>query len=476
MRKAELDLCYLPATEAIAKFKSRELSPVDLTKALIKRTEEANPKLNALTYTFFDEALKAARGAEAKYKKTKGSRPRPLEGVCVSIKDFHSVKGRITTYGSKAYEGFKPDQTAPTVDRLFKAGAILLARTTTPEFAHSGITKSPLWGITRNPWGTKYTPGGSSGGASASIAAGMTTIADGTDGGGSCRIPASFGGCVGYKPPFGRNPLDHEHPLENLLHYGPVVRSVGDAALMQNVMSGQHVVDMCSLREKLVLPDQFESVRGMKIAFSMDLGFFEIAEDVQKNTLDAVRAFKRLGAKVEEVDVGWKWGALDTWLTRWEGCFAGLIGRDILPRWQYEMTPWCAQIARNGLAHSADRFYNTNAGRAEQWSTLGPILEKYDALICPTLAVSALPVEHDDMGTDLTINGKSVNNYLGWTLTWCFNNMAWCPVMSVPSGFGATGMPTGLQIVGRTFDDPTVFRLAAAFEQARPWLDKRPKI
>ena len=168
----------------------------------------------------------------------------------------------MTTYGSKAYEGHKPAVTAPTVERLFKAGATLLARTTTPEFAHSGITKSPLWGVTRNPWGTANTPGGS---------AGMTTIADGTDGGGSCRIPAAFGGCVGYKPPFGRNPLDHEHPLENLLMYGPIVRSVGDAALMQNVMSGQHVVDQCSLREKLTLPEQFESIRGMKIAFSMVL-------------------------------------------------------------------------------------------------------------------------------------------------------------------------------------------------------------
>ena len=475
MKKADLDLCYMTATDAIQKFKARELSPVELCKALIKRNEEIGPKLNATTYTFFDRALKAARQAEAKYKNTKGRRLRPLEGICVGIKDFHSVKGEITTYGSKAYENFKPDQTAPTVERLLKAGAILTSRTTTPEFAFSGITKSPLWGITRNPWNTKCTPGGSSGGAAASIAAGLTTIADGTDGGGSCRIPASFSGCVGYKPPFGRNPLDREHPLENLLHYGPIVRSVGDAALMQNVMSGQQVADMCSLREKQILPETFESIRGMKIAFSMDLGFLEIADDVQKNTKDAVTALRRLGAKVEEVDVGWNWGALDTWMTRWEGAFGGLIG-DLLPRWRYEMSPFCLKIAEAGLMHSAARFYHTNAGRLEQWQTLGPILEKYDALVCPTLAVSSLPVEHDDGGTDLTINGKSVSNYVGWSSTWAFNNMAWCPVMSVPSGFGKGGMPTGLQIVGRTFDDPTVFQIASAFEKSRPWLGTRPKI
>lgn len=475
MKKADLDLCYLSASEALEKFRNRELSPVELCKALIQRNEEVGDKLNATTYTFFERALKEARIAEGKYAKPKSRRVRPLEGLTVGIKDFHSVKGEITTYGSKAYEGHKPDQTAPTVERLLKAGAILFSRTTTPEFAYSGVTRSPLWGITRNPWDRNCTPGGSSGGASASIAAGLVTICDGTDGGGSCRIPASLAGVVGYKPPFGRNPLDREHPLENLLHYGPITRSVADAALMQNVMSGQHVADMCSLRESQTLSDTWESIRGMKIAFSMDLGFMEIAPDVQKNTRDAVTALKRLGAKVEEVDVGWNWGALDTWMTRWEGAFGGLIG-DLLPRWRYEMSPFCLRIAEQGLQHSAERFYHTNAGRDEQWQTLGPILEKYDALICPTLAVSSLPVDHDEASTSYTINGKSIDPYVGWSTTWAFNNMAWCPVMSIPSGFGDRGMPTGLQIVGRTFDDPTVFRIATAFEKSRPWRGERPKL
>ena len=475
MTKDELDLCYLSANEAIKKFKTRELSPVELCNALIARNESIGKKLNATTYTFFENALKKAQQAERAYKKNKGSNPKPLEGICVSIKDFHDVKNEITTYGSKAFEYNKPDKSAPTVDRLFKAGAIMISRSTTPEFAHSGITKSPLWGITRNPWGLKNTPGGSSGGAAALIAAGLTTIADGTDGGGSCRIPASFSGCVGYKPPFGRNPLDAGHPLENLLHYGPITRSVADAALMQNVMSGQHVSDMCSLREKQKIPLEPKGIEGLKLAFSMDLGFFEIASDVRKNTRSAITALRRAGATVEEVEVNWNWGTLDTWMTRWEGAFGGLIG-DILPRWHYEMTPWCAQIAQNGLNHSASRFYKTNAGRQEQWNSLGPILEKYDALVCPTLAVSSLPVGHNDTGTDLKINGKNVDNYLGWTLTWCFNNMAWCPVMSVPSGFGSSGMPTGLQIVGRTFDDQSVFRIASALESIKPWSAKKPKI
>ena len=475
MKKADLDLCYLTAAQAIEKFKSRELSPVDVVKAQIARAEAVEPKLNATTYTFFDEGLKAARAAEAKYKKSKGAKPRPLEGLTIGIKDFHDVKGQITTYGSKAFEHHRPTQSAPTVDRLFKAGAIMLARTTTPEFAHSGITQSPLWGVTRNPWNLRCTPGGSSGGASASIAAGTLTLTDGTDGGGSCRMPAAFAGCVGYKPPFGRNPSDQGHPLETLLVHGPITRSVGDAAMMQNVMSGYHRSDQASLKEKYTLPDEFESVRGMKIAYSMDLGFFEIAPDVQKNTLDTIKALRRAGAKVEEVDLGWDWGIYDHWYVRWEGAFAGLIG-DILPRWRFEMTPFCLKIAENGLQHSAARFYRTNAGRAEQWSKLDAVLSKYDAMLCPTVACSSLPVTHDDDGTDFEINGKQLNNYLGYSMTWSFNSMNWCPVMSVPSGFGDGHMPTGIQICGRTFDDLTVFRIAAAIERSRPWIQERPKI
>ncbi len=475
MKESDIDLCYISATDALAKFKSKSLSPVELTKVLIKRCKEVNPALNAITENYFGEALLNAQASEKKYIKTKSSRLKPLEGIPIAIKDFHSVKGKLTTYGSKAFENHTADNTAPTVERLLKAGANLLFRTTTPEFAYSGLTRSPLWGITRNPWNTDCTPGGSSGGAGAAIAAGMTTLADGTDGGGSCRIPAAFSGCVGYKPPYGRNPGDREHPLESLLVYGPITRTVSDAALMQNVTMGSHVADMTSLPRADELPANFEPVKGMKIALSINLGFYEISPDVEKNTRAMATALRRMGAKVEEVDVGWNWGVLDTWYTRWEGAFGGLVG-DLLPRWKYEMTPFCAGIAERGLAHSASRFYKTNAGRAAQWKTLGPILDKFDALICPTLAVSSLPNTHDEAGTDFTINGKPINNYLGWTLTFPFNNLNWCPVMSIPSGFGQNNMPTGLQICGKTFDDKSVFKVANALEKARPWSETRPNL
>ena len=232
MASADLELCYLSASEALERFRARTLSPVELLDAQIARTQAVNPKLNAITYDYFDRAREQAKKAEAKYGKTDG-RLRALEGVPVAIKDFHAVKGEITTLGSKIFEDFRPDYTAPTVDRLLRAGAIMHMRSTSPEFAHSGATHSPLWGVTRNPWNLEYTPGGSSGGAGAVVAAGMATLADGTDGGGSIRIPASACGLFGYKPPFGRNPLDRDHPFETILHYGPIVRTVADAALMQ---------------------------------------------------------------------------------------------------------------------------------------------------------------------------------------------------------------------------------------------------
>jgi len=475
MAKLDLDLCYLTATEAIAKFKSRELSPVELTEALITRSTAVNAKLNVLTELKADTAIKAARAAEARYRNHKSGRARPLDGVPVAIKDFHLIKGEISTLGCKAYANFRATQSAPTVDRLLKAGAILLSRTTTSELAHSGITNTPLWGVSRNPWDPKYTCGGSSGGAGAVVAAGMTTIADGTDGGGSVRIPSAINGVFGFKPPFGRNPLDAEHPLETLLHYGPITRSVADATLMQNVMSGQHVLDICSLREECVLPDTFESIRGLKIAFSMDLGYFEVAEDVQKNTRAAVATLKKLGAKVEEVDVGWNETVLDAWQTWWEGLFAGLCA-DLLPRWRHHMTPMVNYLLERGLTYSAARLYKSNLVRGWMYQKLGPILEKYDALVCPTTAVSCLDAEHNDLATDFTINDRRVPAYVGWAMTYPFNLMSWCPVASVPTGFGATSMPTAMQIVGRTFDDHTVFRIASAFETAQPWRGVRPKI
>ncbi|HVB79809.1 MAG TPA: amidase family protein [Candidatus Binataceae bacterium] len=474
MSDPNLDLCYMTATEAIAAFKARSLSPVELLKAIIARCEQLQPKVNALTYTYFDRALEQAKAAEARYA-GRGGQPRPLEGVTVAIKDFHPVKGEITTFGSKMYRDYRPDYTAPTVQRLLDAGAIMHCRTTTPEFAHTGVTASPLWGITRNPWNLEYTPGGSSGGAGAALAGGMTTLADGTDGGGSIRIPASATGVVGYKPPFGRNPLDSAHPLETILHYGPMAREVADAALMQNIMSGPHLDDICSLREKILLPELFEDIKGSKIAYSLDLGFYSVDPEVRRNTLAAVEVFKSLGCRVEEVNVGWNWGVANAWATYWAGLFAGLLGGE-LPRWRYEMTDALVRIIESGLTLSAEHFYRINLVRGEMYRTLGPILENYNVLICPTLALPAVKHDHNPADSNFTIAGEKVPASIGWFMTLPFNLVSQCPVIAVPTGFATSGIPTGMQIVGKTFDDLSVFRAAAAYEKVHPWRAKRPAI
>jgi amidase len=474
MAAADLDLCYITATKAIAAFKKKSLSPVELLKALIARSKAVNPKVNAVTYDFFDRALKQAKEAETRYAKTDG-RLRPLEGVPVGIKDFHPVKGEITTFGSQLYKNFRPDNTAPTVERLLDAGAIMHMRTTTPEFAHSSATHSPLWGITRNPWNTDYGPGGSSGGSGAALAAGMTTIADGTDGGGSVRIPSSACGLVGYKAPFGRNPVDREHPFETLMHYGPMARSVADCALMQNVMSGAHPADACTLRDRIDLPVKpTPPIKGWHIAFTMDWGYFEVDKEVQKNTRVALDVFRSLGATVEEIKTGWDWSILDAWMVHWEGLFAGLAG-ELQPR-HYEMDPFLVRVLERGLALSAARFYRANLVRGNMYKTLAPIFERCNVLVVPTLAVPAVKAEHSNADTEFRINGKKVYPYLGWQMTYPANLIHQLPAISVPSGHASTGVPTGIQIIGKTYDDLSVFQAAYAFEAANSWWKRRPKL
>ncbi|MDP6430533.1 MAG: amidase [Rhodospirillales bacterium] len=467
------DLCYLSAGEALARFSARTLSPVELMQAVVARSEAVNPKLNAFTYTFFELALAQARAAEERYAKGEA---RALEGLPLAIKDFHAVAGEITTLGSKIFEHNRPERTAPTVARLLDAGAIMHCRTTTPEFAHSPVTRSPLWGVTRNPWNLDYTPGGSSGGAGAALAAGMTFLADGTDAGGSVRIPASASGIVGYKPPFGRNPLDRDHPLESLLHYGPLTRSVDDAALMQNVMSGAHPDDICSLRQEITIPERLEGIKGWKIALSMDLGFFEVAPEVRENTLAAAAAFRDMGCTVEEVALDWSYAIHDPYLQYWEGMAATTLAQ-YLPEWRAEMDPYMAAIIANGAGHKAATQYNCNLVRGEMYQALAPILEQYDVLICPALSTPSVLAEHDLADASFRINGKLTEAYLGWNMCYPFNMVSQCPVICVPNGRSPeTGVPIGLQIAARSFDDLRVFRAAAAFEAARPWHGARPDL
>jgi amidase len=474
MSSSDSELLFVSAAEALAAFRARKLSPVELMRAMIDRAEAVNPRLNAITLPYFDQALAGAKEAEARYM-GKGGAPRALEGLPLAAKDMSHIEGEPVSMGSWSYETYRSDHTSPGIGRLLAAGAIMHMRTTTPDMGFSGITRSPRYGISHNPWNPDYTPGGSSGGSAAAVAAGMTVIADGTDGGGSIRIPASACGLVGYKAPAGRNPNDRTLPLEPLITTGPITRTVGDAALMQNVMSGPHPDDLLSLRERLVLPEKYDAVKGCRIAYSPDLGSYAIEESVARNTKAALEVFRSLGCEVEEVAVPWTTANLECWKTYWEGLYATLM-KDMLPQYRDRLDPFVVGIVERGLERSAVDLYATTMHRGAMYQGITPLLERYDVLVSPTLAVPSLPVTHSETDRSFEIAGRRVDPYCGWFLTSPFNLLGQLPAITVPSGIGSNGVPTGLQIVGRSYDDASVFRFAAAFEQAAPWRAQRPKL
>jgi Asp-tRNA(Asn)/Glu-tRNA(Gln) amidotransferase A subunit family amidase len=256
-----------------------------------------------------------------------------------------------------------------------------------------------------------------------------------------------------------------------------MTRSVADAALMQNVMSGPHADDVCSLREQVRIPEPgaLGSIEGWKVAFSIDLGYLEVDPEVQANTRAALEVFRDLGCRVEEVDVGWTWKVYDSWITRWEGMFAASAGH-LLSRWREQMDPFVVHLLERGAEHSAAHFYQGNAYRGEMYRRLAPILESHDVLIAPTTGLPSIPADHAKLDDEVRINDKLVPSYVGWVLTHGFNLISYCPVMSVPSGVSACGVPTGIQIVGRSFDDLRVFWAAAAYEAANPWRPRRPRL
>jgi len=455
------ELCYLSATQVLAKFRSKELSVVAYLDALIARTEAVNPVINAYTETYFEAARDAARLADVAY--ANGS-ARALEGLPVAVKDVHHWAGKHTTQGSFAL-GHAPDTiTDPILERLGDAGAIFHARTTTPEFCMSGVCHSRRFGVTRNPHNPAFAPGGSSGGSAAALAAGMTPLATGTDIGGSIRIPASACGLVGFKPPHGRNPDGAPSNFDRYNHCGVLSRTVGDTALAQNITSGPHPRDHDSLREKLVIPGSFAPA-PLRIGWSMDLGYLPIDSDVRANTLAALEVLRTAGCVVEEVEINWSEASVEAAVS-WYSIMH--YGRQVL--WAREaygdqMCDYVMAAADAAQTLERDAVAQSWDIHHQMYQTLGALHDTYDIIICPTLAIGAPKAEHDATNPEFYVDGQRTDPDFGWALTHHFNILHNCPVMSVPSGRDRHGVPTGIQLVGRTFDDLSVFRAAMLYEQ-----------
>lgn len=469
-----MDLCYMTASEARRRFAEGSLSPVELVSALIERIEAVNPPVNALTYSFPERALTQAKKAEARYR-ARGAKARPLEGLPVMIKDGHDVKGEITTYGSRLYADHRPETSYYHIERLFRAGAILLGRTTTPEFGAATICHSDLWGVTRNPWNLEKSPAGSGGGAGAALALGMTPLCDGADYGGSIRNPASASGVVGFRSPSGRIPKRPPWNFNNWSAFGPMTRSVADAALMENVMAGPHLGDIMSLPTRKLIPKVLEGISGWRIACSPDLGHFPIDPDVAANTKRALEAFRELGCEVEEVALPWGEEVLSAAMVHYR-TFKDLGAEDMTDQQKALLCDFLRRGDEYFQGRNKVSLARSTELRGEMYQALEPIFRRCRVLLCPTLALPAPPAELHPIDGDVRINGVKVDPTLGWTLCYPINMLGQLPAISVPSGFASNGVPTGLQIVGRPYDDVSVFRAAAAFEGARPWDGHRPEL
>ncbi len=469
------DLHYLPATEALRLFRSRELSPVELMEAVIARAEAVEPVLNAFAEEFFHNAIDLARAAQERYAGS-GEPPRPLEGIPVAVKEEAPIAGQRNTLGSLPLRDQVAEHTAVFAQRIIDAGGIVHARTTTPEFSCAPVTWSRLWGVTRNPWHTAYSPGGSSGGSAAALAAGTATLATGSDIGGSIRIPAAFCGVVGFKPPYGRVPEVEIFNLDHYCHEGPLARTVADCALLENVIAGPHPSDVASLRPKLEIPDRLGPVAGLRIAFCPDLGCYDVDADVAANAAESAGRLREAGAVVDEVTLPWELATIKRAADIHFGMIFGPSIGDLYPARAGELTSYARRFAEEAAKIRKEDFVAGLQLEAAIYAPLGELLDSYDALICPTFAVPALPADFD--GEPVEVNGRTHAEWLDVMMTLPFNIASRCPVISVPSGLSRDGVPTGLSIVGRTYDDVTAFRVAAAHEQAlgRAGRVRRPQL
>ena len=458
--KSSTDLCALSAAELVELFRTHAVSPVQVAKAVLQRIEQLNPKLNAFSLVS-ESAVEDAKASEARW--LRGEPKGLLDGVPASIKDILLTKGWPTLRGSKTVDSKGPwNDDAPAVARLREHGAVLVGKTTTPEFGWKGVTDSPLTGITRNPWNPAKTPGGSSGGAAAALAAGMAPLAVGTDGGGSIRIPCSFTGLFGIKPSFGRVPAWPLSPFGTVAHVGPMTRTVADAALMLNVLALPDARDWHALPyDARDYRTGLESgVRDLRIAWSPDLGYAKVDEEILSLVAKAVKVFEELGARVEEKHPGFE-NPEPIFRTHWFSGAASLLN-NISSEKKRLIDPGLLEVAQQGAKIPAAEILDAQMKRGALGTHMNLFHREFDLLVTPTLAVAAF-----DVGMEYPQKTKN-GNWTDWTpFTYPFN-LTQQPAASIPCGFTKAGLPVGLQIVGPKYADALVLRAARAFETARP--------
>jgi amidase len=467
------ELCFKQAAELVGLVRRRKVSPLEITRAVLTRIEKVNPPLTAYCTVAAEQALAAARRATAAVGK-RGATLGPLHGVPVSIKDLTPTKGIRTTWGSKIFEHHVPDADGLVVERLKAAGAIVIGKTNTPEFGAGANTFNAVFGPSRNPWNPKLTCGGSTGGGAIALATGLGPLAQGSDLGGSLRVPAAFCGVVGFRTSPGCVPVwPNANAWDSYSVQGPMARTVSDAALMLSVIAGpdprvpiSYPVDPRALLTAVKRP----SVRGLRIAWGGDLGITPLDHEVRRVTEATVAVFRRLGARVEtgHPDFG---DAAE--IVRTSRGLAMVTRQEAnLAKWRSVMQENLVKNTEQGLALTASEIARGDRLRTDLFHRVRQFMERYDLILTPTAPVPPFPLEMRSGPEE--INGVRMTNYIQWALlTYAFTVIN-APAISVPAGFTRDGLPVGLQIAGHWRDEVTVLRAAAAFEAAAPWAHVRP--
>jgi Asp-tRNA(Asn)/Glu-tRNA(Gln) amidotransferase A subunit family amidase len=458
----------MPAVELRALIHNKSVSPVDVVNDTVARIDALQPILNPFVTVTPDLALDAARRVEAAIMS--GARVGPLAGLPISIKDLTAVKGVRWTSGSRTAESLIATIDSPVSERVQATGGCLVGKTTTTEFGCKPTSDSPLTGITRNPWDLSKTTGGSSAGAAASVAAGITPFALGTDGGGSIRIPSSFCGLFGIKAHFGRVPLYPVTATPTLAHVGPLARTVRDAALLLLAVSGFDERDPAAIAAPV--PDYLaaceQSPRGLRIAWSPTLGYAKPIPEVLETTTRAVRAFEDLGCHVELVERVFD-DPIDLWMAEF---YAGVGTRLKMPLAERQdiIDPTVVDLLRTALDQTIDGYYGRVFKRYDFRDNVRKFFASFDLLLTPTTPTPAFAI-----GRELPEEFEG-GNIVAWVAYTYPFNLCGNPAASIPCGFTQTGLPVGLQIVARALHENDIFRAAAAFEAVRPWTERRPPL